>query len=283
MISSAIVAIALCTVVCIGYVDASCCDSCPLYLPSSCEEIQAKIHQSGYYAIASGGDIKSIYCSAEELCGSTGWTRVGIADFGNPQTPCPDGLIEHNDNEVRACKRESLSSVIIPTNGISYSQVCGTVQGYQFGSPDGFFPKNTGPKNIEENYLDGISVTHGPSGSRQHIFSFAGATGTAACPCYENSKLDSTPSFVGQDYYCESGIPSGEKWSPIVYGNDILWDGQQCPGSEAPCCSASPHMPYFHKELDLPTTDDIELRILSNQNIKTDEDILLLSYEIYIK
>ena len=281
--SIVVVAYAMCAVVCIGYVDAGCC-SAPL--PSSCVEA-GPICESGYFLVSSRGDgvTQSAYCSAEELCGSTGWTRVGIADFGNPQTPCPDGLIEYNEDGVRACKRESLSgpnSVTISTNGISYNQVCGTVQGYQFGSPDAFIHVWTGPKDIEEAYLDGVSVTHGPAGSRQHIFSLAAGVweGNRRYSCVDGS-TQLPPSFVGPDFYCESGNPA-VRWRAILYKDDILWDGQQCGGAEGPSCDP-PNLPYFYKDVGTTTTDDIELRILTNENISNNEDILLLSYEIYIK
>ena len=72
-----IVVVAVCAVVCIGYV---------IVLPSSCDDIC----QSGDFLIDTG-DI--VYCSVEEHCGSTGWRKVGIADFMNSSTPCPDGRI----------------------------------------------------------------------------------------------------------------------------------------------------------------------------------------------
>ena len=62
---------------------------------------------------------------------------------------------------------------------------------------------------------------------------------------YKNS-----PSFVGDNYYCES--------SSTGY-DDILWDGQQCNGLESPCCTA-PNMPWFTTTLDDNTTSDIEVR-----------------------
>ena len=273
--ASAIVVVAIVYIaINIGSVDANCC-SFPL--PSSCDE-HAPICQSGYFLIAGAqGDITSVYCTTEELCGSTGWTRVAIADFGNPQTPCPDGLIESKKGGVRSCKRKSLSStnsVAIPTHGISYSQVCGKVLGTQIHTLDAFNPQWTGKRNIENNYLDGISVTHGAAGSRQHIFSLAGAGGKGvACPCYKGSPFaDTVPEFVGKDYYCESSNSGTD---------DVLWDGQCDDGKEAPCCT-SPLLPYFYKDLGSATTDDIELRILPDQPFN-DEDLLLRSYEFYIK
>ena len=274
--TSAIVVAVVCIVVYIGYVDA---DSCTNPIPSSCEE-HGLICESGNFLIDTG-DI--VYCSAEEHCGSTGWRRVGIADFRDPETPCPDGLVVY-DGAVRGCQRETISStnsVTIPTSGISYSQVCGKVLGYPYNSLDAFNPTWTGNRDIEDNYFDGISVTHGPAGYRQHIFSLAGAyrlggrraTKGIGCPCAIDSvRPDSQPDFVGDDYYCESG-GSGD--------DDILWDGEQCDGREAACCTA-PYIPFFYKHLNVSTTDDIELRILPNQSFD-DENLYLLAYEFYVK
>ena len=75
------------------------------------------------------------------------------------------------------------------------------------GVPDAF----DGPHLINTFYLDGVSVTHGSP--RQHIWSFV--TGLdegrdfsqSTCPCVAESTNDNTtPSFVGQNYFCESGI-----------------------------------------------------------------------------
>ena len=64
-------------------------------------------------------------------------------------------------------------------------------------------------------------------------------------------------SFVGNDYYCESGHSVGE-YGSILYVNDPLWDGQECPGLEATCCMSS-KMPWFVKTLNETVSEDIEL------------------------
>ena len=55
--------------------------------------------------------------------------------------------------------------------------MCGRILAYQKGSTDAFF--NSIIKNrtsIDSVYVNGVSVTHGPVGSRQHIWTFAAAT-----------------------------------------------------------------------------------------------------------
>ena len=60
------------------------------------------------------------------------------------------------------------------------------------------------------------------------------------------------------DYYCESGLHIGQDQHPILYSNDLLWDGHQCRGLERPCC-INPKIPWFIKTLNETTTQDIEL------------------------
>ena len=49
----------------------------------------------------------------------------------------------------------------------SYSQVCGRVEGYQYGTPDAI-QKGDNHDNIDSYYVDGISLTRGSP--RQHIW-----------------------------------------------------------------------------------------------------------------
>lgn len=204
-------------------------------------------------------------------------------DFSDSQTQCPAGFNLYEESGVRGCGPEPstngvCASLIIPT-GISYTQVCGKVQGYQYGSTDAF---QSGHNDIETFYLDGI--TYGSPGARQHIFSLVAGFqeySTDSCPC---NLEDNIPSFVGQDYYnCESANAlTYWGFTTSFYGDDVLWDGNQCNGREGPCCTSS-NFPYFYKHLGSATTDDIELRVCVNQDTETDENILLESYEIYVK
>ena len=83
------------------------------------------------------------------------------------------------------------------------------MRGYQFGSPDAFADCLV-PCTIENPYVDGISITHGAS-PRVHIWTCAAGLHEYNierhnCPCNGGP---SPPSFVGSDYYCESGISTG--------------------------------------------------------------------------
>ena len=160
--------------------------------------------------------------------------------------------------------------------------------GYQYGSPDGFPPHLGGgyliDPNIDNIYVDGVSITYG-SNPRKHVWTLGvGLFADNAnfyyfsCPC-NTSNTGTIPSFVGSDYYCESGLASGD-WSSVLYANDPLWDGQQCGGLEGPCCT-NPKMPWFMKTLNENTNEDIELRVMADEGT-SNEDIPLDIIELYI-
>ena len=96
--------------------------------------------------------------------------------------------------------------------------------GYAYHAPDGL--GHAGSQTIEGAYVDGVSLTHGPPGARQHIWTFP----TLSCPCVSGTV---TPSYMGNDYFCESGNP-GTSWTDVIYASDPLWDGQGC--GSPPCC-----------------------------------------------
>ena len=135
---------------------------------------------------------------------------------------------------------------------------------------------------VDSQYLDGISITHG-STPRTHIWSYpAGVTNSRTdrfgCPCNTNNPV-SPPSFVGNNYYCESGTNSIS--SGIFYPNDVLWDGQQCTNAEGPCCT-NPNLPWFNRTLSQNTNDDIELRLCFDEGASTEGSPLEL-IELYIR
>ena len=78
---------------------------------------------------------------------------------------------------VRGCGRSTKTtfacdSVFYPVNGRTYSSVCGRVIAYQEGVSYGFRHSDN---EIDIPNISGMSLTHGPPGSRHHIWSFIGA------------------------------------------------------------------------------------------------------------
>ncbi len=43
---------------------------------------------------------------------------------------------------------------------LSYSHICGTVEGSYFGLPDGFAGSGRSSTTIDDNYVDGVSLTY---------------------------------------------------------------------------------------------------------------------------
>ena len=253
----------------------------------SCKDIKTAYpinSPSGYYHVNS----RNIYCNMGELCGQDGgWTRIAYLDMNDISQNCPSGLqaswFPSSGNGIRVCRRRNNNagcrSNIFQTNGISYSQICGKVVGYQKGRTDGV---NTGT-NINNAYIDGVSITRGSP--RQHVWSYitgysSNINTSSACPC--NTGATSTvPSFVGEHYYCESGTNSSPSHD-TVYTADPLWDGNNCPSVETPCCNGT-GLPWFFRDYGNATiTDYIELRVCGN-DVRNNEDTPVQLYEIYVK
>ena len=259
---------------------------------TSCEAIHKKWPNSpsGYYNIASNnGSVHLVYCHIESLCNSTGgWMRIAnlnITEGGS----CPDGFRMYSE-EVHACGRPATSSgscvgTIFSSSGIKYSQVCGKVIGYQVGWPDAARRDDSSIKNnINTYYADGVSVTHG--NPRKHVWSLMSGESdrngrNSQCPCGHIGSF-SAPSFVGSNYYCESGHKnrSDPKFGKL-YPSDRLWDGKDCGSSETGCCQR-PLIPWFYKSIGYYTTDYIEMRICCDEGTN-DEDVAVEQYELYVK
>ena len=241
--------------------------------------------KSGYYNIRG----IATYCNMEVLCGSgEGWTRLAYLNMSNLAQVCPTGLSFHESGGVRACGRPitstaSCASIQFPSNGIRYSQICGRVVGYQWGTPAALHKHYIG---IDSYYVDGISITRGSP--RKHVWTLVAGNSEIHsihntqynCPCNIGG-VQLTQTFIGSHYYCESA----NKNTFAAYGlytSDPLWDGQGCGSNEAPCCSA-PGIPWFHRDYGSTTTSDyIELRVCGGWSTSI-EDTPISFYEIYVQ
>ena len=229
-----------------------------------------------------------------DICnGTSGWNRIAILDMSDPTMRCPGiwrEIVNSTVPGLRACGGVTLgdracdSNVFPNSAGIAYRQVCGRMVGYQLSAPDAFRPYHEGSvRTIEGAYLDGVSVTHGSVGSRQHIWSFAvgeseTSSSTAACPCNAGTSV-TVPPFVGNDYFCESGV-SVLNCTQVYYGEDPLWDGMNCDPSSTCCEFNTP--PYFTKTLSSPTTDGLEVRLCSYDS-GCISDVAVSFIELYVK
>ena len=235
-------------------------------------------------------------------CGGLGWRRAAYLNMSDPTQTCPPAW-ELITTPRRSCARPSNAgrqtcySAMFPTQGIQYSQVCGRIIGYQYGQPEAFVAGITNignPQTIDGPYVDGISLTYGTP--RQHVWSFAAvldehsglrAAGNgnyrAQCECTDSTDIAmlDVPSYVGNDYFCETGVPPGQTFSNnIFYADDSLWDGQGC-GPTSTCCTFN-NPPWFCKQLPQSTNADLEVRLCSYNSAYIENTPVEL-IEIYIK
>ena len=271
---------------------------------TSCLEIhQAQPNvRSGLYWIQSPSERSpaQAFCDMQrtECCGATsgGWLRVAYLNMTNPSHQCPSEWTEVT-NPVRACARNIPSSgcrsETFNTRGVSYTQICGRVRGYQFCIPEAFGNFNNNQNlTINDAYVDGVSITRGSP--REHVWTFAiaetdfpgVATPTALCPCSSEQTQVEVPPFVGSDYFCETGSSGGFvagcdlMMGRGVFATDPLWDGQECNGQSTCCEFNSP--PWFCRQLPESTSDSIEVRLCANQG-NMDEDVLVELIELYVR
>ena len=244
---------------------------------SSITSVQAQVIALRTHVITESSDLQlQLYCGPGE------WHQVAYLNMSDPTQQCPSARAwrEYNTGGVRACGRPRTNGASCAATTYSidfqYRRVCGRVVGYQFGSPDGFLPGN-----IDQIYVEGVSITRGSP--REHVWTYAaGVTESGRehtnsnCPCSDSSGKEA-PSFVGDNYYCESGNPSDSVTSQL-YARDKLWDGKQCEGS---CCTGTNTPPWFSVQFNTTTSDNIEVRICGSDSIDT-EDVPVELIEMYV-
>ena len=221
-------------------------------------------------------------------CGKGSWYEVLRVDMSDANSKCPDGWVEKTVEGVRVCGRGEVSkgckSAFLCNSIMDYTKVCGRAIGYQYGHTDAFAPRS---KNINQAYVDGLSITYGSP--RKHIWTYAAAVReglstyiSSNCPCWSsNINLPSgtpPPSFVGNNWYCESGNPKMEHPHQL-FSKDPLWDGKDCEGT---CCSNGKSPPWFSVTLPHSTNEDIEARLCSDEDSKG-EEVFIKIFELYIQ
>ncbi len=226
-------------------------------------------------------------------CGGDGWRRVVFLNMSDPNETCPSNW-NITTAPVRGCGRSSseirsCDSVVYPVRGQAYSSVCGRILAYHKGLAAGFTAIwYNGQNTIEDAYVSGVSVTHGPPGARQHIWTFAGTLNEVGsnrryiCPCSNINVAWSyqLPAFIGSDYFCDTGDRGPWYSNYAFYQNDLLWNGSGC-GSTSTCCEFN-SPPWFSKSLPNFTREDLEIRICGNWGSNTEDKIISLM-EVYVK
>ena len=237
-------------------------------------------------------------------CGGPGWTRVLYFNIADTGTSCLANWTLHEE-PVRGCGRKTngfftCDSLLIPVT-MNYSIVCGRIYAYHRGRSAAFrYTVYWSPiigvnASIDSPYVSGLSLTHGFVGQRKHVWTFAGARAettkysgnnryynTWSCPCI-NTSINwryKVPSYVGDSYFCDTGVHTFNDDINKVFIDDPLWDGEGC-GRSSTCCSFN-NPPWFCQHLKYHTSDDLELRLCSYFSIGSEDKLVSLE-EIYVK
>ena len=230
------------------FAPAHSCQAIHIFQPSS---------TSGYYWVrSSNGPSVHVYCDMTMSSGSVtgGLTRVAILNNETRPQFCTEDFwtVIENTQCVRSTADAGCSNIIFSVMNISYSHICGRVQAFWFGAPDGFTGSERSSTTINDNYVDGISLTYGTS-NKTHIWTFIAAKFESNQNCPRQ-----VPGYVGDHHSC-------------------LKPESSCTSSSSLCYS-----PFF-RQLQEPVTEDIELRLCRDQNRESgNEGIYLGNLEIYV-
>ena len=211
--------------------------------------------------------------------------------MSDPNQQCPSNWRLNTFSDIRGCGRpngsNSCDSAFFPSNGRNYSRVCGKIIAYQKGSTGALGAAVNNNAGLEDPYVDGISLTHGAQGSRSHIWTLVVALNDSPsaqtidiCPCINsNSWPHTVPSFIGNNYFCDTASHDTGFVDEMNYPNNPLFDGEGC-GTDSTCCQFNTP-PWFCTKLPQPTSDDLEVRICGNEPIDN-EDAIISLIDIYI-
>lgn len=256
----------------------------------SCEQLSGQ--PSGEYWVKSNnGSAIRVFCELK-VTEYKGMAQIVHVNYSSNGVSCPEELktVNVQNSKKTLCGRKTptlgCSSVHFSTKGIKYSKVCGRIIGYQHGSPNGFYwyDKNR-HFTINDIYVDGVILTYtnATNNQRQHIWTFAAALDEMdrqnlnfACECTNSGSSPVLPSFVQNNYFCETGSRELFQYDRM-YLDDPLWDGKGC-GDKSSCCNNNG---IFCTELPESTTASIELSICANENL-TNEDTPLEFVELYV-
>ena len=101
--------------------------------------------------------------------------------------------------------------------------------------------------------------------------------GNSNCPCATHPG-NSSPAFIRNDYYCESGV-AGDSAVSSYYLSNPVWDGNDCTNGSG--CCAQIGMPWFYRKLPVPVDDDFEDHICKDQ-VYSNEDVAVEIVKIYV-
>ena len=220
---------------------------------------------SGSYWIRSpNGSSVLVYCNMTTLCNRTGgWRRVvKLEKYENGSAACFPDLVNNRTNASQCVKNGSepgCSHTVFPLHNIEYTHVCGVVEGYGYGTPDGFCTQHSvdgvraNGNNINGNFVDGISLTYQQQNMTKDLWTYSAVSG--AC-----STKSTPPMFLHNMHV--SYLPVSD-------------------AATATCQNSLTCVDTFHREFPQPISSSIEMRLCRGQ-AQDDEEIAIGNVEIYV-
>lgn len=264
-------------------------------IPRSCQEAAALFpdRPSGQFLLNTTTTLTRVTCDFDihqECGGERGWQQVAFLNMSDPSHHCPPAWTPFPGlRSVRLCGRindSECNEVPYSTHGVPYTEVCGRVVAYAYGTPNAFEPSSLNPErmSVEDPYIDGVVVTKGRRGSRQHVWSFVAGLEespdsvyvTSNCPCSRPGSNSLIPSFVGGHYFCEAGSLRYEFGR--VFLDDPLWDGAGCTTSS--CCSLN-NPPWFRRSL-ASSADSLHVGLCGDATLQN-EDTPIELVQLYVQ
>ena len=144
---------------------------------------------------------------------------------------------------------------------------------------DAFYVGSTDYIPLHSWYMDGVSVTYGSP--MRHLWtytaSFDNASAIYHCPCSPEPGPQ-PPSFVGSHYYCADNGHAWRRWT-FTPANHAWSNTSQCTAGGT-CCDNT-DMPWFHRQLDTSSSDEVQIRLCSSYSF--DENIGIDEAAIFVK
>jgi len=229
------------------------------------------------------------------ICGEKGWEKFYYLNLAeNRNQDCPDNFVKttYKTSDKRdklfcekAASVDNCTKAYFPLQERQYYEVCAKVSGYQYGTPSAFYPFDV---EDAEFFLDGIQFMYGKK--EHHLWSYVvGAHRDInkenktpknlreLCPDVSPKYNWIIPYYLGNNYYCDSGLYEYKDTTTLHYENR-LWEGKNCEYPNSSCKRSG--QPWFYTKLPNNMEDYIEIR---SCYINKDADVKFDNLEIYLR
>ena len=184
-----------------------------------------------------------------------GWMEILDADYS--QDSCPGEWVS---TDGQYCARASsdtdlMGSAVFDVFGFAWQEVEVTLEAFATDTMDAWGNLVYNGPSIEGTYVDGISLSYGNAGAREHIFTYGIAHyNSTYCPSFGQSNSIEPQSSLGTNWVCDTDMGTG-----------ILFTGES-----------------YQSDIGIPVYDDIEVRLMSDQEVGN-ENVALSSIRLLIK